>query len=62
MADNIINRICGKGIKVNRIDSKSEFIYINKIGDSTYEIRINVSNINISVKNSRTYKLRIIIK
>ena len=61
-ADNIINRIRNKGIKINRIDNKSEFIYVSKVGDSTYEIKINVNNINTSVKNSKIYELGIIMK
>ena len=62
IADNIINKIRNKNVRVNRIDSKSEFIYINKIRDSTYEIRINISDINTNVKNNKIYKLRIITK
>ena len=62
MADNIINRIRNKGIKINNVDNTSEFIYINKIGDSTYKIKINIKNINTNIKNNRIYKLGIIIK
>ena len=61
-ANNIINRIYGKGVRVSRIDSKNEFIYINKIGDSAYEIGIDISDINTNVKNSRIYKSGVIIK
>ena len=62
MADNIINRIRNKGLKINNVDNTSEFIYINKIGDSTYKIKINIKNINTNIKNNRIYKLGIIIK
>ena len=62
IANNIINRIRGKGVRVNRINSKSEFIRINKVGDSTYEIGIDVNNINTSVRNSKIYKLGVIIR
>ena len=62
MANNIINRICNKGVKINNIDNTSEFIYINKIKNNTYKIKINIKNINTGVKNSKIYKLRIIIK
>ena len=62
ITNNIINKICSKGVKVNRINSKSELIYISKIGNNIYEIRINISNINTNVKNNRIYKLGIIIK
>ena len=62
MADNIINKVRGKGIKVNRINNKSKFIYINKIKDNTYKIRINVNSINMNIKNSKIYESKIIIK
>ena len=61
-ADNITNRIRGKSVKINRINSKSEFIYINKVGDNIYEIKININNINTNTKKSRIYKSGIIIK
>ena len=60
--NNIINKICSKSVKVNRIDSKSEFIYINKIKDSTYEIKININNINTNIRNSRIYESGAIMK
>ena len=62
MADNIINKVRGKGIKINRINNKSKFIYINKIKDNTYKIRINVNSINMNIKNSKIYESKIIIK
>ena len=61
-ADNITNRIYNKGIKVNNINSTNELIYINKVGDSTYKIKINIKNINTNIKNNKIYKLKIIIK
>ena len=61
-ANNIINRIYNKGVKINNVDSTNEFIYINKVGNSTYEIRINVKNINTNVKNNKIYKLKAIMK
>ena len=62
MANNIINRVCNKGVKINNINNTNEFIYINKVGDNTYEIKINVRNINTNVKNNKIYKLKIITK
>ena len=62
IADNIINRIRNKNIRIGRIDNKNKFIYISKIGDSTYEIKINVNNINTNVKNNKIYESGIIIK
>ena len=35
---------------------------MNEVRDSTYEIRININNINTNVKNSRIYKSGVIIK
>ena len=61
-ADNNINKIRSKGVRVNSIDSINEFIYINKIKDNIYKIKINIRNINTNVRNNRIYKLGIIIK
>ena len=48
--NNIINRIYNKNVKINSINNTNEFIYINKVEDSTYEIRIDIKNINTNVK------------
>ena len=61
-ANNIINKIYSKGIRVNSINSTNEFIYIGKVRDSTYEIKINIKNINTNINNNRIYKLKVIIK
>ena len=61
-ADNITNKIRNKGVRISNVDSTNELACVGKVGDGAYEVRIDIRNINTSVKNNKIYELGVIIK